>query len=67
MTEYLKMRPLPFWWQKLELKNLSLSEEFEELLSSNVESKLITPQYITSTYFDAIVAISNICDLGEGP
>ena len=57
MTEYLKMVPLPSWWQKLELKDLSISELFEELLSWNLESKLIILKYITSTYFGAIVAI----------
>ena len=61
MTEYLKMVPLPFWWQKLELKDLSISELFEELLSWNLESKLITPKYITGTYFGAIVAILDFC------
>ena len=55
MTEYLKIVPLPFWWQKLELKDLSISELFEEPLSWNLESKLITPKYITGTYFGAIV------------
>ena len=32
---------------------------FEDLLSWNLESKLITPKYITGTYFGAIVAIFN--------
>ena len=63
MTEYLKMVSLPSWWQKLELKDLSISELFEELLSWNLESKLITPKYITGTYFGAIVAIFNFCFL----
>ena len=67
MTEYLKMVLLPSWWQKLELKESSISESFEELLSWNSESKLITPLYITGTYIGAIVAIFNFCDLGEGP
>ena len=44
---------------KIDLKDLSVSESFEELLSWNLESKLITPKYITGTYFGAIVAIFN--------
>ena len=60
-TEYLKMVPLPSWWQKLELKDILISELFEELLSWNSESKLITPKYITGTFFGAIVAIFNFC------
>ena len=39
------------------------AESFEELLSWNLESKLITPKYITGTYFGDIVAI---LDLGAG-
>ena len=66
ITEYLKVAPLPSWWQKLELKDLSISEPFEELLSWNLESKLITPKYITGTYFSAMVAILNFCDYGAG-
>ena len=46
---------------KFDLKDLSVSEPFEELLSWNLESKLITPKYITGTYFGAIVAIFNFC------
>jgi len=53
---------------KIELKDLSISQSFEELLSWNLESKLITPKYITGTYFGAIVAIFNsiftVCFLG---
>ena len=67
MTEYLKMVPLRSWWQKLELNDLSISEFFEDLLSWNSESKLITPKFITGTYFGAIVAILNFCDLGADP
>ena len=67
MAEYLKMVPLPFWWQKLELKDLSISELFQELLSWNSESKLITPKYITGTYFAAIGATFIFCDLKAGP
>ena len=59
--------PLPSWWQKLELKHSSISESFDELLSWNSESKLITPKYITGIYFGAIVAILEFCDLGAGP
>ena len=68
MTEYLKMVPLPSWWQKLDLNEFPISELFEDLLSWNLESKLITPKYITGTYFGAIVAIFNsiftVCFLG---
>ena len=67
MTEYLKVAPLPSWLQKFDLKDLYISELFEELLSSNSESKLITPTYITSTYFGAIVAIFTFCELRAGP
>ena len=59
MTEYLKMVPLPSWWQKLELNDLSISELFDDLLSWNSESKLITPKNITGTYFGAIMEIFN--------
>ena len=31
------------------------------------ESMLITPKYITGTYFGAIVAVFNFCDLGAAP
>ena len=57
MTEYLKMVPLPSWWQKLDLNEFPISELFEDLLSWNLESKLITPKYIISTYFSSIAAI----------
>ena len=57
MTEYLKMVPLPSYWQKLELNDLSISDLFEDLLSWNSESKLITPKNITGTYYGAIMAI----------
>ena len=60
MTEYLKMVPLPSWWQKLELNDLSISELFDDLLSWNLESKLITPKNITGTYFGAIMEIFNL-------
>ena len=36
-------------------------EALEDLLSLNSESMLITPKYITSTYFGAIVAIFTFC------
>ena len=52
---------------KIGTKDLSISESFEELLSWNLESKLMTPKYITGTYFGAIVAILNFCYLGAGP
>ena len=48
----------------MELKYLSISELFEELQSWNSESKLITLKSITGTYFGAIVAMLNFCDLG---
>ena len=59
MIEFLKIVPLPSWWQKLDLNELSISELFEDLLSWNLESKLITPKHITGTYFGAIMAIFN--------
>ena len=55
------------WWQKFELKDISISELFEELLSWNLESKLNTPKYIISNYFGAIVAILNCCELRADP
>ena len=61
MTEYLKMVPLPSWWQELDLNEFPISELFEYLLSWNLKSKLITPKYITGTYFGAFVAIFNFC------
>ena len=61
------MVPLPSQYQKLKPKDVSTSELFEELLSWNLKSKLITPKYITDTYFSAITAILNFCDLGAGP
>ena len=64
MTEYLKMVPLSSWWQIFELKDLSISELFEELLSLNSESKMIIPKYVTGTYFGVIVGILIFCDLG---
>ena len=67
MTEYLKMGPLPSCWQNFDLKDLSVSESFEELLSLNSESKMITPKYFTGTYFGAMVAILIFCDLGASP
>ena len=60
MTEYLKVAPLPSWWQELELKYLSISELFKELFSWNLESKLFTPKNITGTYFCAILAIPQV-------
>ena len=51
----------------MELKDLSIFELFEELLSWNLESKLITPKYITDTYFSAIAAILEFCDIWAGP
>ena len=58
---------LPSSWQKWDLNKLSISDLFEDLLSWNLESKLITPKYITATYFGALVAVLNIFDLGVGP
>ena len=45
----------------------SISQPFEELQSSNLESELITHKYDTGTYFGVMVAISEFCDLGLGP
>ena len=67
MTEYLKMVPLPSWWQKLDLNEFPISELFEDPLSWNPESKLITPKYITGTHSSAIVAIFNFCFLVRFP
>ena len=67
MIEYLKVAPLPSWWQKFNQKELSIFELFEELLSWNSKSKLIILKYITGIYFGAIVAISNFCDSRIGP
>ena len=61
MTKFLKMVPLPSWWLKFELKDLSISELFEDLLSWNLESKLITPKNITNLNIISKVApFSNI-------
>ena len=59
MIEYLKMVPLPSLWQKLDVNELSISELFEDLLTLNLESKLINPKNITGTYFGSIMAIFN--------
>ena len=53
------MVPLPSWWQKLDLNKVPISELFEDLPSWNLESKLITPKYITGNYIGAIMAIFN--------
>ena len=53
------MVPLPSWWQKLELNDLSISELFKDLLSWNSEYKRITSKNIIGTYFGAIMAIFN--------
>ena len=45
----------------------NLSQPFEELQSSNLESKLNYPKYITGTYFGVMVAILDFCDVGVGP
>ena len=44
-----------------------MSQPFEELQSSNLETELITPKYIMGTYFGAMAAILDFCDLGAGP
>ena len=49
---------------KMEQKEWSISQSFEELQSWNSESELITPKYFTSNYFGDMVAI---LDLGAGP
>ena len=46
-----------FLVEKLELKDFFIYEPVEELLSWNKESKLITPKFITGTYFGSIVTI----------
>ena len=63
MTEYLKVAPLPSWWQKWELKDLLIYEPVEKLLGFNSESQLITPKYITGTHFGTIMVILNYCFL----
>ena len=61
ITGYFKVAQLPSWWQKLELKDLSIYEPFKEVLSWNSESKVITPKYITGSSVCAIVSIFNLC------
>ena len=41
----------------MELNDLSISELFEDLLSWDSESKLITPKNITGTYFGALILV----------
>ena len=60
------MVQLPSCWQKFSLKDISISESFEELLSWNSESKLITPKYITDTYFGTMAAILDFYVVGVG-
>ena len=67
MTGYLKLAPVAPSWQKVKLKDISISQSFEELQSLNSESKLITPKYLTCTYLSYMVAILDFCDLGVGP
>ena len=50
----------------MELKDLSISQLFEELQSLNLEYDIITPKYITSTYFGSMAATLNFYDLGAG-
>ena len=50
-------------WNKV----LATSEMFEELLSWNLKSKLITPKYITGTYFDAMATIFEVMIYEQAP
>ena len=51
MTEYLKVVPLPSWWPKLELKYLSISELFEELLGWNWNLSWLPPNILLAPIF----------------
>ena len=68
MIEYLQNGVTAILLANIVPKLISISELFEDLLSLNLESKLITPKYITGTYFGAIVPIFNsiftVCFLG---
>ena len=63
MTGYLKVALLPPWWQKVKLKDYSISQPFVELEDFNSENKIITSKSITRTYFGIIMAIKHFCDL----
>ena len=45
MTGYRKLAPLTPWWEKMELKDLSISHSFEELRNWSLEYKKITPKH----------------------
>ena len=59
----------PFWnyGNYLGFCQKAISQSFEELQSRNLEYKLITPKYFTSTYFGDMVAILDFYDLGVDP
>ena len=65
-TEYLKLAPPPPWYQNMELKDISISQPFEELDSWNLESNQVASKYITGTHFGAIVAFLDFFYLEAG-
>lgn len=60
LTEYLKLAPLPTQCQKIEPKDLSISQPFEELESLNSESNQAASKYITGTHFGAMAAFLDL-------
>ena len=65
-TEYLKLAPLPPWYQNMEPKDLSVSQPIEELESWNSESNQVASKYITGTHFGAMAAFLDFFYLEAG-
>ena len=51
----------------MEQKDYSISQPFDELQLWNSEYEHITPKYSNETYFGAMAAILEFCDLGADP
>ena len=61
MTEYLKMVPLPSWWYKLDQKNLSRTQLFEEvyIISTSVKSHQMAKTPLQGLEYKHISNINN--------
>ena len=66
MTEYLKMVPLPSWWQKLDLNEFPISELFEDLLSLCYTSISISISISTSISISISISIYPYPYIGYG-
>ena len=68
MTEYLKIVPLPSWWQKLELNDLSIYELFKELLSQLLPDILLAPILVLLLQSLILVfSLFSLCNLFSNP